>query len=118
MTATPPQAFAWGGELLRRHARHGAWHLELRLALDGVEERREGWPRNVAAGAAPGVELAVGPHDVALRDGVRGHALHRETLEDVVVDLLVMGLGRDGAPGIGVPHQDVGVRPDAQRALA
>ena len=49
---------------------------------------------------------------------MHGHARHRHALEDVVVDLLVMGLGRDGAAGLGIPHHDVGVGADADRALA
>ena len=47
-----------------------------------------------------------------------GHAAHGLAFEDVEVDLLVMGLGRDGPCALRVPQDQVGIGADLQRALA
>ena len=64
------------------------------------------------------MQFAIAPCPVAAADGVARNALDGAAFEDVEVDVLVVGLGRDGAFGVGVPDHDVGVAADPDRALA
>src|SRR5437868_5904291 len=52
-------------------------------------------PFDIPPGPALGAQVAVGPDHPALADGMAGHAAHGLAFEDVEVDLLVMGLGRN-----------------------
>src|SRR5262249_26120299 len=74
--------------------------------------------RDIAPGTLLDVQLSVGPDQLTLADGVAGAAADLHALEDVEVDLLVMGPGGDGAGRLGVPDHDVGIGADADRALA
>src|SRR5262245_63001168 len=82
--------------LLRRVAYDRLGRPQIALLLHGLVDDREGRAVDVAAGALLHVELAVCPEEIALTDGVAGHARADEALEDVEVDLLVVGLGGDG----------------------
>src|SRR5688572_21955033 len=119
-TAGETPAAPRGGEaqLLRGFARNRsrrARGVDLRPPLEHFGER---WAVDVAARALRDVELAISPHHLALADGVAGNALHRHAFEDVEVDVLVMRLGRDRARAFGVPHHEIGIGADADRALA
>src|SRR5262245_51918290 len=89
--------------LLRGVAHDRLGRPQLALLLHGLVDDREGRAVDVAAGALLHVELAVRPEEIALTDGVAGHARAGEALEDVEVDLLVVGLGGDGARALGIP---------------
>ena len=73
--ATLDEMRAEGEALLRRFAHHGLGRPDFVLALDRLEHRREGRPRDVAPGALLDIQLAVGPDQLALADGVARHAL-------------------------------------------
>src|SRR5262249_40194026 len=99
--------------LLRRLAHNRFGRPDLVLAPDGLEDGREGRPRDTAPGPLLDIQLAVGPDQLALADGVAGAASDLHALEDVEINLLVMGLGGDGAGRRGVPDHDVGIGADA-----
>src|SRR5688572_8722009 len=115
---TPAASKGGGAQLLRGFARNRsrrARGVDFRERLEHFGERRA---IDVTARALDDVELAVGPHHLALADGVARDALHRHAFEDVEVDVLVMRLGRDSARACRVPHHEVGVGADADRAFA
>ena len=74
-----------------------------------VEHRRVGRALDITAGTAFGAQVAIDPDQLAGADGVAGHATHGLAFEDVEVNLLVMGLGRDSACALRVPQDQVGV---------
>ena len=63
-------------------------------------------------------ELAVLDEDVAAQQHDLGRADHLGALVEVVVDLRVLGRGRDRDALLRVEDDDVGVRADGERALA
>src|SRR6185436_4207572 len=73
---------------------------------------------DVAACPADSIELAVGPGDLSLCDSVAGNTFHLHAFEDIEVDLLMVGLGRNRARAFRVPHDDIGVGTNADGAFA
>lgn len=83
-----------------------------------IEHRRVCRPFDVAPGTTLGAQVAVGPDQLALADGVAGDATHGLAFEDVEVHLLMVRGGRDGPRALRVPQHQVGIGADAQGALA
>ena len=77
--------------------------------LRRLVERWKGRAVDIAAGAAHGAQLALGIDHRALAQGRHRHPLHRHAFEDIEIHLLVMGLGRNGARRLRIPHHQVAV---------
>lgn len=78
----------------------------------------EGRAINVAPSTAHGAEFALGINQLARRNRVARDARYFQPFEDIEVDLLMVGFGADRFGARGVPHDDIGVSPDSNRALA
>src|SRR3954466_11981745 len=88
------------------------------IEIESLEDGREAGTIDIAAGAADGAQVPVGPDQLALRQGVAGGALHFHAFVDVEIDVLVVGPGGDGAGALRVPDHKVGVGSDLDRTLA
>src|SRR5258708_16073123 len=104
--------------LLCGFARHRPRLSQLALPAHRLINWREGRARDVSAGAAHSVELAVGPDDLALADRVARPAGHGHPLEDVEVDLLVVRLCRGRTTPLGIPDDNIGIGAHPERALS
>ena len=55
--------------------------------------------------------------DLAPGDRNGGHSCHFHPLEDIEIDSMMVGLGRDGTLGVAIPNDDVCVGADSDAAL-
>lgn len=78
----------------------------------------EGGAVDVAANAFYRADVAVLVHDFTLgnRDGIG--ALNDHAFEDIKINFLVVGFGGNGTRFLRVPHNDIRIRADRDRALA
>ena len=79
------------------------------LLLQRIVNWRESRAINVTASAAFDIEFSIGVHDLASADCMRGTALNGHSFENVVVNVLVMGLRRDCLCCFRVPDDNVGI---------